>query len=247
VEHIVQDAGSDDGTLDWLCWDPRIRVYVEKDQGMYDAINRGLEKATGEIIAHLNCDEQYLPGALAAVERFLRDHPGVELIFADAVVVDPQGGYLFHRKVQRPLLYHTWTCPLSTLTCATFFRRGLIAKRKLFFDPRWRCCGDSAWVLRMLQERVPMAVLRQFTSVFQQTGKNLSLEPEAQKEADIFFASAPAVARRLRLLILLFHRLRRLTAGIYSQEPFTYSIYTQQSLSKRVSHYVGRPTGRWTW
>jgi len=64
VEHIVQDAGSDDGTLDWLLADRRVKACVEKDEGMYDAINRGLRKATGEIFAYLNCDEQYLPGAL---------------------------------------------------------------------------------------------------------------------------------------------------------------------------------------
>lgn len=62
VEHIVQDAGSDDGTLDWLPQDARVRAFIEKDQGMYDAINRGFRRATGDIFAWLNCDEQYLPG-----------------------------------------------------------------------------------------------------------------------------------------------------------------------------------------
>ena len=40
----------------------RVRAFVEKDQGMYDAVNRGLRRATGEMLAYLNCDEQYLPG-----------------------------------------------------------------------------------------------------------------------------------------------------------------------------------------
>ena len=69
LEHIVQDAGSDDGTLDWLLTDSRVKAFVEKDSGMYDGINRGLRKATGEIVAYLNCDEQYLPGALSAVKE----------------------------------------------------------------------------------------------------------------------------------------------------------------------------------
>jgi len=70
VEHIIQDAGSDDGTLDWLLQDKRVRAFVEKDQGMYDGINRGLRRAGGDILAYLNCDEQYLPGALRAVRDF---------------------------------------------------------------------------------------------------------------------------------------------------------------------------------
>src|SRR5258708_40267565 len=69
LEHIVQDAGSDDGTLDWLPQDRRVQLFAEKDQGMYDAINRGLRRANGDILGYLNCDEQYLPGTLDAAAR----------------------------------------------------------------------------------------------------------------------------------------------------------------------------------
>src|SRR5580658_5685732 len=75
VEHIVQDACSDDGTLDWLLTDPRVQAFSEKDAGMYDAVNRGLRRASGEILSYLNCDEQYLPGALRAVETHFESHP----------------------------------------------------------------------------------------------------------------------------------------------------------------------------
>src|ERR1041385_7805342 len=87
VEHIVQDAGSDDGTLDWLTRDPRGRAHVEKDKGMYDAVNRGLRRARGEFLAYLNCDEQYLPGALKKVSDFLDRHPDVDIVFGDCIVV----------------------------------------------------------------------------------------------------------------------------------------------------------------
>jgi glycosyltransferase involved in cell wall biosynthesis len=70
LEHIVQDSCSDDGTGDWLPNDPRVKAFIEKDAGMYDAVNRGYRRATGDILAYLNCDEQYLPGALAAVKSF---------------------------------------------------------------------------------------------------------------------------------------------------------------------------------
>src|SRR6187399_1388121 len=79
VEHIVQDAGSDDGTLDWLPGDSRVKAFVETDSGMYDAINRGFRRATGDILAYLNCDEQYLPGALATVRDFFEKNPDVEV------------------------------------------------------------------------------------------------------------------------------------------------------------------------
>ena len=42
-------------------------AFIEKDGGMYDAVNRGYRRAQGDILAYLNCDEQYLPGALKTV------------------------------------------------------------------------------------------------------------------------------------------------------------------------------------
>src|ERR1017187_9697678 len=86
LEHIVQDSCSDDGTQDWLPQDRRVKAFIEKDGGMYDAINRGYRRAQGDILAHLNCDEQYLPGTLKHVQNFFEAHPDVEAIFAGAVV-----------------------------------------------------------------------------------------------------------------------------------------------------------------
>lgn len=246
-EHIVQDAGSDDGTLDWLRTDDRVRAFVEKDSGMYDAINRGLRKCSGELIAYLNCDEQYLPGTLAAVEEFFATHPEVELLFGDAVAVNSAGEYLWHRKMLTPRLWHTWTCSLSTLTCATFFRRSVLERRQIFFDTRWRYVGDSDWVLRLIQQRVPMAVLRRFTSVFTHTGTNLSLEAKAQEEAKAFWSGAPALARGLRPAILAQHRVRRWLGGIYRQEPFAFDLFTSNSPDQRVARQVDQPTYRWRW
>src|SRR5262245_57026405 len=88
VEHIVQDAGSSDGTLDWLRHDARVKVFIEQDRGMYDAVNRGLRRAKGEILGYLNCDEQYLPNCLQSVDDFFRTHPNVDVLFGDVVVVD---------------------------------------------------------------------------------------------------------------------------------------------------------------
>ena len=247
LEHIVQDGGSDDGTLDWLLGDPRVRAFVEQDAGMYDAINRGFAKARGRIIAHLNCDEQYLPGALQSVGEFFRRDPRVDVVFADAVIVDTEGRYRWHRKALTPRLWHTAVCPLSTLTCATFFRRHVIDQHPQMFDPRWRYCGDSAMVLSLLRGGVRMGVLRRFTSAFTHTGRNLSLKPEALAEARTLFSEGPGLALKLRPLVLLHHRLRRLLGGAYFQKPFDFAVYTRHSPAQRVVQHVARPTFRWQW
>jgi glycosyltransferase involved in cell wall biosynthesis len=244
VEHIVQDAGSDDGTLEWLPQDKRVQAFVEKDQGMYDAVNRGLRRSKGEILAYLNCDEQYLPGALEAVGRFFESHPEVDVLFGNIVLVNDQGNYICHRKVQAPLKYHTWTCHLSTLSCATFFRRRVVFDYGFFFDPRWRDVGDGEWMLRMLQKSVPMAAVNRFTSVFTRTGANMSVGPNARRENRLLCETAPLWAQKLRPLFILQHRLRRWVQGSYFQKPFEYALYTASSPSQRVVHPVPRPSYR---
>ena len=246
VEHIVQDPGSTDGTLDRLAGDPRVQLFVERDSGMYDAVNRGLRRTTGEIVAYLNCDEQYLPGCLQAVDRFFRSEPTVDVVFGDVVVVNGEGEYLFHRKVQPPRTYHTWVSHLPTLTCAMFFRRRVFDEYGVFFDPRLRDVGDADWVLRLLRRGTRMAVLRQFTSVFGMTGENMSAKPNAVRERKALRDSAPLAVRALEPAIVLQHRLRRFAGGIYRQDPFSYDIYTRTHLESRVRFDVAHPRFRWT-
>jgi glycosyltransferase involved in cell wall biosynthesis len=244
VEHIVQDAGSDDGTLGWLLQDQRVRTFVEKDQGMYDAINRGLGRARGELLACLNCDEQYLPGALETVAAFFERHPAIDAAFGDVVLADARGQYVCHRRMQTPLKYHTWTCHLSTLSCGTFFRRRIIDEEQLLFDPHLRDGGDGKWMVQLLQRGIRMAALGRFTSVFTFTGANMSVGANARRENRALYLSAPAWARRLRPLFILHHRLRRLFGGLYFQGPFSYEAFTLAHPERRQHFQVARPTCR---
>jgi glycosyltransferase involved in cell wall biosynthesis len=243
-EHIIQDAGSDDGTLDWLLHDQRVQAFVEKDAGMYDALNRGLRRATGDVLAWLNCDEQYLPGALATVAEFFQTHPQVDVLFGDIVFTDGKGRYAGHRKVQTPLLYHTWTCHLSTLSCATFFRRRVVFDTGEFFDPRLRAGGDGDWMVRLLRRRAPMAVLGRFTSCFTLTGSNLGQGANARRENRELRSTAPLWARLAKPLLIAHHRLRRLAGGMYQQAPFSFSIYTKSSPTRRELREVRQPARR---
>jgi glycosyltransferase involved in cell wall biosynthesis len=245
-EHIVQDSCSDDGTQDWLPHDPRVRAFVEKDAGMYDAVNRGLRRANGEILAYLNCDEQYLPGALSAVERFFAAHPEVEVVFADAVVVDSRGQYLCERRALTPQRAHSLVSGnLAFLTCATFFRRRLLDKQDLFFDAALRDVGDVTWGLKLIEQKARMAVLSEFTSAFTDTGANMNLRENARREKRMLLDSAPWWAWRFRALVILHFRLRRWRAGFYSPKPHEYSIYTAAAPGKRRTFRVDRPTWRW--
>src|SRR5262249_43483704 len=150
----------------------------------------------------------------------------------------PEGQYLAHRRMQTPLKYHTWTCHLSTLSCGTFFRRRVIFDNDIWFDTRWRDAGDGEWMLRLLKRGVSMAVLGKFTSIFTQTGVNMSAAPNARRENLALRRSAPVWARALRPWWIAHHRLRRLFGGMYFQQPFSYEIYAGKNLESRLQHEV---------
>ena len=244
LEHIVQDAGSDDGTLDWLPQDQRVKAFVEKDSGMYDAVNRGYRRASGEILAYLNCDEQYLPGALAAVCDFFEKHSDVEVALAGTIVVDGSGNYVCHRHSMVPHPAHIWF-RFPVLTSSVFIRRKVIQERGLFFDTKWRDLGDFHWIKALMKNRVPMAVMDTFTSVFADTGENMNLKPNAIREKAETAAMVPFGLRLTRPFWIAHHRLRRITHGHFSVKSTNYSIYTLQSPAKRVRFEVIKPTAVW--
>lgn len=245
LEHIVQDSVSDDGTLDWLPNDPRVKAFIEKDGGMYDAVNRGLRRAKGEILAYINCDEQYLPGALRAVWDFFQAHPEVELAFADTVVVNADGGFNCYRKAHIPDVYHAMLWDLSTLTSSMFFRRSLVDQRQHFFDTAYRDLGDVDWVVRAIRGRIPMKIFRHYTSIFTETGVNMNLRPNGRREREEFKRKAPAWTRIWPRFFKLKYQVRRALEGGYRQKPFSYSIYTHASPAARVTFQVDKPSPFW--
>ncbi len=88
LEHIVVDGGSTDETLDILRRAEgtyNLRWLSEPDRGMYDAINKGMRLASGEILAYLNSDDLYFPWTLQVVVDHFERHPEADLVFGDAL------------------------------------------------------------------------------------------------------------------------------------------------------------------
>jgi glycosyltransferase involved in cell wall biosynthesis len=243
-EHIVQDSCSDDGTQDWLPSDTRVKAFIEKDKGMYDAVNRGYKRATGDILAYLNCDEQYLPGGLKMVHDFFEANPDIEVALAHSLIVDGQGQYMCHRHMLVPHPWHVWY-RFRMLTSSVFIRRKVIFERGIFFDTRWRDQGDFHWALELMKNKVPMAVCNSFAAAFTDTGENMNLRPNAIRERQETRAMVPRWIRMLRPLWIFNHRIRRMAAGHFKLQPMSYEIYTLESPEKRVKFDVQKPTAVW--
>ena len=90
IEYIIVDGGSTDSTIDIIKkYENKISYWVsEKDMGQTDAINKGFSKAHGEIIAWINSDDTYNPGAVSEAVNFLGQNPDVGLVYGDANFID---------------------------------------------------------------------------------------------------------------------------------------------------------------
>lgn len=93
IEYIVVDGGSTEGSVEIIQkYADRLAYWVsEKDNGQAHAINKGWRRATGDIIAYLNSDDIYYPGAIRQAVVALAEHPSAGMVFSDALLIDEHG------------------------------------------------------------------------------------------------------------------------------------------------------------
>jgi len=128
-EHIVIDGGSDDGTLDILKVYPHLKWLSEKDRGQSDAVNKGFRMATGDIIAWINSDDWYEPGAFRAVADYFIANPEKNIVMGDCNLIDATG-VIFDRVINHERgfdeLKKHWISRSIPTQPALFFRRKLL-------------------------------------------------------------------------------------------------------------------------
>lgn len=93
LEYIVMDGGSSDGSVDIIRrYEEHLAYWVSKrDGGQCDALNRGLARATGDILAWLNSDDTYEPGALSTVAEIFWGNPATRLAHGEGWYMDDAG------------------------------------------------------------------------------------------------------------------------------------------------------------
>lgn len=253
VEHVVQDAGTQgfDGFAEKMRsrWPDRPgyrRVMIsESDRGMYEAINRGLKKGTGKLCAYLNCDEQYLPRALARVKREFEKYPETEILYGGFLVVDAGGRLVTMQRPVKLFWPHVATSHLPNFTCSTFFRRSMLERDQAWFDPDYKACGDAVWTIARLQGGTVSRNLDDFLAVFTEGKKNQGIGAVGLAEARAIRESVPLWARMGAPLWKTIHRARKLLAGGYRCKSIRYQIFLGERNSGRTPFYVARPSPIW--
>lgn len=245
LEHIIQDAESGPELQAWVRAHTQAKLFVESDNGMYDAINRGFRRARGDIVAWLNCDEQYLPGALAKVAAFFEAHPGVEVLFGDALLITKDAEILSYRRAILPSLLHIQLAHLNTLSCATFVRASVLVERRLYLKPAWKAIADAVWIADMLRSGVKLAVLNEPLSAFTFTEVNLGQSSLAKTEMKRWRDTLPAWKQKLRVPVILIHRAKKMARGAYSMRHLETWLYSLGNPAQRKPVIADRLSFMW--
>jgi GT2 family glycosyltransferase len=129
IEYIVIDGASKDGSVDIIKKYADKLTYWEskKDKGQADAINKGFAHATGEIIAWLNSDDYYLPGAVRAAVKVFEENPDVVLVYGDMLAVD-ENSTTFNTLTYKQLTLEDLFCFQIIGQPAVFMRRSALQK-----------------------------------------------------------------------------------------------------------------------
>jgi glycosyltransferase involved in cell wall biosynthesis len=149
LEFIVIDGGSTDGSVEIIRkYENQLAFWVsEKDRGQADALNKGLQRATGDIVAYLNSDDLYLPGAFAAVVNYFREHPECDWLCGDTLMFgEGREDVLISADVPRSAA-HALSWAYTAPQPGMFWKRELLREG---FDERWRYCFDHELYVRLL-------------------------------------------------------------------------------------------------
>jgi glycosyltransferase involved in cell wall biosynthesis len=218
IEHLVIDGGSTDGTVEILERAQGVRFVSEPDDGLCDALNKGIGKATGEVIGWLNADDIYLPGALRKAAAALESRPNRDWATGQCLIIDQddqeirrfvtayKNFFLRRYSLSLHLVQNFVSAPSTFVRATAFDEVGL-------FDERYKLSMDYDLYLR-LGRRGPPVVVNEPLACFRMVEGTFSMGNFEQQ-----FVEHEAIARRHgkghRLPVALNALTSRAIVGIY--------------------------------
>lgn len=164
IEYIIVDGLSNDGTLDVIKrYEKRIaKLISEKDEGIYDAMNKGLAVATGDYVIFMNSgDEFYDKGTVAAV---FAAEPDADIYYGETEMMDREGNNLGQRRHKAPEQF-TWrgfNLGMSISHQAIYIKRTLAEP----YDRRYKLSADIDWIIRAAKKAKKIVNLHRYVAKY---------------------------------------------------------------------------------
>jgi glycosyltransferase involved in cell wall biosynthesis len=207
LEHIVVDGESTDGTLEIVSRYPS-KIIVGRDGGMYEAINKGLEAATGEIFGYINSDDQLTSTALTEVTSALGKDSDHRWVVGAVILMDASGKELAVLRPPRwlsPTRFRAlgWNCfPQPSTFYRTEFARELGG-----YNATYRLAADYDFAVRALNAERPLYISRPL-SHFRLHESNLSKDHQAIETEARSIAAQPPMSTVLRCWLQLLTKVQ---------------------------------------
>ncbi|MEM6763293.1 MAG: glycosyltransferase family 2 protein [Bacteroidota bacterium] len=154
IEYIIIDGGSTDGTLDIIrAYEQHIDQWVsERDEGLYDAMNKGICMASGEVIGFLHADDVYEhPSVISTVMKAFEDS-SIGAVYGDLVYVDAENtDYITRYYPARDFTVSKFRKGMMP-PHPTFFVRTSLYEKMGNFDTSYEICADFDLMVRMLYQ-----------------------------------------------------------------------------------------------
>ena len=156
IEHIIIDGASTDSTVaiaekykalsDMKGNGHSVEIHSEPDKGLYDAMNKGIGRASGEYLCFLNAGDMLTDEALG-------DFPeGHSVVYGETDIVDEDGNFLRHRRLQAPESLSWRSFRNGMLVCHQAFYASTRLAKVTPYDLRYRISGDVDWCIRIMKE-----------------------------------------------------------------------------------------------
>jgi glycosyltransferase involved in cell wall biosynthesis len=161
VEHWIIDGGSTDKTLDIVRRYPHLHVVSEPDRGVYDAFNKGIERATGDALIFLNSDDLLTPGTLALAQQIFQSAIGTQIISGGCEIFRRTDGgkeikmHCYDDPRENQLNFRNVTLGYPNIN-ARIFRRSVFDKLGRF-DLTYAIASDRELLLRGALANIPDA------------------------------------------------------------------------------------------
>ena len=155
VEYIIVDGASKDHTLDIVNkYHNRInKVISEPDKGLYDAMNKGIQLATGDYLCFLNAGDKFHDSeTLQKIVHTLKGQELPDVIYGETAIVDEEGHFLHMRRLSAPAHLNWKSFKQGMLVChqAFFVNRELAINH--LYDLQYRFSADFDWCIRIMKK-----------------------------------------------------------------------------------------------
>ena len=208
LEHIIMDGGSTDGTLEVLRRYPHLKVVSEPDQGLYDAINKGIGIAHGEIMGFLNTDDFYETDIFKSIVMQFEKSPDINAVVGGASVFfdDPidgrqvyrkyaaiQPGDLLYRSTRGQSIFNSW-----------FFRKQIFSQFGVF-DISYKYGADRDFLIRLALHNISFVDIPRTICHYRAHPNSLTFQMKSYSETDMEFELLTLSEKYLHILDIHDH------------------------------------------